>query len=209
MTRPSEYEEWRLAFDVPEERVKASSLVDTLRSQLSPRVDVHQKGRTGIRVYAGTRADIDEALTVIEERFAVVHRARVDIALSRWNPGAERWQEPSLPIDPVSEPLPDPWSDLDEFAWEVRLRFDTDREMFRLLAQLREDGVAVLEGWKRCLVALRDETTARARAEELRRAAPRAAIEVRPLSRFRKWQIRQRVYGNYAKGADTGGPSSP
>ena len=98
----------------------------------------------------------------------------------------------------MPQPLPDPWSDLEEFAWEVRLRFKTDWEMFRLADELRGEGLPVLEGWNRCLVALPDEETARERAEALRLDAPRADIEVRPLSRFRKWQIRQRLYGNYA-----------
>ena len=197
MASRSEYEEWRLAFELPEGGPDPSTLVDALRTRFPAHLDVHRKGKRGIRVYAPTRTVIDAAFESIGEML-VARGVRADILLSRWNPGAEQWQAPSLPLDPVPQPLPDPWSDLEEFAWEVRLRFKTDWEMFRLADELRGEGLPVLEGWNRCLVALPDEETARERAEALRLDAPRADIEVRPLSRFRKWQIRQRLYGNYA-----------
>lgn len=209
MTSPlPEYEEWRLVFEVPEDGPKASTFANALRNRLPPRIDVHRTKGREIRVYAGTRADIDHALKIIGQELAA-RQTQTRILLSRWNPGGERWQEPSLPVETPSTPLPDAWSALDEFAWEVRLRFEIDWEMFRLVDGLRDEGLAVLEGWKCCLIALPDEATARRRAEELRKAAPRAELEVRPLSRFRKWQIRQRVFGNYAEGADVGGPQSP
>ena len=208
MPSRSEYEEWRLAFEVPEGGPDPATLVDSLDRQLPPHVHVHRKGKRGVRVYAPTRAEIDVAFESIGEKLAA-RRVQADILLSRWNPGAARWQAPSLPLDPVPESLPDAWSELDEFAWEVRLRFETDWEVLRLVDELRSEGLAVLEGWRRCLVALPDQTAARELAERLQQAAPRAEREVRPLSRFRKWQIRQRVYGNYAQGADIGGPQSP
>lgn len=47
------------------------------------------------------------------------------------------------------------------------MRFGSAREAERLADELREGGTAVLEGWKRCLVAVPDEATARERAEGL------------------------------------------
>ena len=195
------YEEWRLAFDLPEGGPKPSKLADELRYRLPQNFNVHRKGRRGIRVYAGTRAEMDRALDLIGNRL-VTHHVQAAILLSRWNPGAERWQDPSLPVERLQAVLPDPWADVDEMAWEVRLKFESDWESDRIVHALREEGAAVLDGWKRCLVALPDETTARQRADELRLEAPRAEIEVRPLSRFRKWQMRQRLYGNYAVDPD-------
>ena len=198
----TDYEEWRLAFDVPKGGPRLATLADTLRRRLPPSIDVHRRGKVGMGVYARTQAEIDRAFDVIGQEL-VSARVQANILLSRWNPGAGQWQAPSLPIDPVPEPLPDPWADVDEFAWEVRLRFHHESDAARVAHELEEQGAAVLEGWKRCLVALPDEATARTRAEQLRAAAPRAVIEVRPLSRYRRWQIRQQVFGNYA-GRDPG-----
>ena len=208
MTRPSEYEEWRLAFELPDGSHSPQGFIEQVRGQVNPAVSIHASGRRGVRVYAADRRHIDEATQIVVARLQA-WRLQPELELTRWNPGGQRWQDPSLPVDPAPQPLPDPWANVDELAWEVRLRFSTDWEMFRVLHQLREEGLPVLEGWKRCLIALPSETAARTRAERLSHDAPRAEIEVRPLSRFRRWQIHQRIFGNYAKGADTGSPMSP
>ena len=192
----SEYEEWRLAFEVPEGGPDPSTLVDSLRRGLPPHVDVHRKGGREIRIYAGTRADIDHAFRVVGGEL-VAHGVQTDILLSRWNPGAERWQEPSLPIEMEPKPLPKPWGNIGELAWEVRLRFDHDSEAERLARELRADGASVLRGWNRCLMPVADEPTAQKWMAALRIREPTAEIEVRPTSRFRRWMIRQQLFKNY------------
>lgn len=165
---------------------------------------MHLSHRTGVRVYAGTRAEIDHALKLIGEQLAA-RGTQTQILLSRWNPGTERWQAPELPVEPPRLPDPDPWAGLDELAWEVRLRFDRHADADSLVQGLQHEGVAVLGGWRCCLVPVADHETARQRAGELRLSAPFAEIEVRPISRFRRWMIRQQVFGNYgASGGESG-----
>ena len=101
--------------------------------------------------------------------------------------------------------LPDEWSGLDEAAWEVRLRFRHSWEAVQLHAKLRERDAAVIVSGKRLTIGVADERTARQRAGELRLAAPTATIEVRPLSRWRIWLLRQGLVGNYADGSRSGG----
>lgn len=192
-----EYEEWRLALVLPEGDVKAGALVAELRERLPPEIAIHRKGRRGIRLYADSHDAIEQAEQVVAERLKS-HRVRADVGLTRWNPGEERWHSPYLPVTPPRAPLPDSWANVDEMAWEVRLRFEHDWEADRLLDDLLEKGAAAVGGWKRCLVAVEDETTARQRAGELRLSAPTAEIEVRPLSRWRRWMIRQKIVGSYA-----------
>jgi hypothetical protein len=200
----AQYEEWRLSFELPKAGPKAVKFIESLRARLPPNVHVHESRRNGVRVYAGSRPEIDRALKLIGEQLAA-HGTQAQILLSRWNPGAERWQAPELPVEPPRPADPDPWAGLDETAWEVRLRFDRHADADRLVRRLQDDGAAVLGGWRRCLVPLADEATARQRAGELRLSAPFAEIDVRPISRFRRWMIRQQVYGNYAAGGGGNG----
>lgn len=204
-TRPAlpEYEEWRLALVLPEGDLKAGALVSELRSRLPSSIDIHRKGRRGVRLYTDSRSLIAEAEDVLRERLES-HRVRADLELTRWNAGEERWQSPLLPVQPPRAPLPDEWSTLDEMAWEVRMRFEHQWEADQLLHELRKKDAPAVGGWKRCLVVLPDEATARQRAAELRLAAPLAEMEVRPLSRFRRWLIRQKLFGNYGDSASAG-----
>ena len=94
---------------------------------------------------------------------------------------------------------------LDEAAGEVRLRFPHGWEADQARSKLLErDAPVIGDGSKRLMIGVADEGTARQRASELRLAVPTATIEVRPLSRWRRWQLRQMLVGNYG-GGDGGG----
>ena len=199
-----DYEEWRLAFELPEGTTKPGELLKRLRELLPSEVDAHRKGRRGIRLYAGSRESIAAAEAVVS-RVLMSNRAHASLDLTRWNPGAERWQSPLLPVEPPATTLPDEWSALDEMAWEVRLRLPRARDARRLQSNVRKHDAAVLRNGKRLTIGVADEQTARQRAGELRLAAPTATIEVRPLSRWRIWLLRQRLVGNYGDGGGNGG----
>jgi hypothetical protein len=193
-----EYEEWRLEVTLPEGEVKTGDVLAALRECAPEGVDVHRKGRRRIRLYADSRASVDEAQARASELLAEL-RLRAPLDLRRWNPGEERWQSPFLPVDPPRQGLPDSWSALDEAAWEIRLRFEHDWERLQLETKLRDRDAAVIsDRSKRLMIAVATEELARQRAAELRLAARTAEIEVRPLSRWRRWLLHQKLVGNYA-----------
>ena len=188
------YEEWRLAIELPEETAKPDETFEWLRSRLPAEVDAHRKGR-GIRLYAGSRTAMADAETVVASVFEPL-RVRPTLELTRWNPGAERWQSPELPVEAPRGPLPVEWSGLDEAAWEVRVRYRQTRRAQLAHAKLREQGAAVIRNGKRLMIGVADEEEAHRLAGELRKA-PTAAVEIRPLSRWRIWLLRQGLAGNY------------
>jgi hypothetical protein len=200
------YEEWRLSFVLPAGDVKTGALLERLRERLPAEVDAHRKGRRGIRLYAQSRESIGEAETIVADVLSS-HGLRCALEVTRWNPADEKWQSPLLPVEPPRGPLPDAWSDLDEAAWEIRLRFPHGWEAAQLHAKLLARDAAVICNGKRLTIGVADERTARQRAAELRLAAPTATMEVRPLSRWRVWLLRQKLLGNYAGGDGSTGDS--
>jgi hypothetical protein len=193
------YEEWRLSFVLPAGDVKTGALMERLRERLPDGVDAHRKGRRGIRLYAESHESIEKAETIASDVLSSFGM-RCTLEQKRWNPADERWQSPLLPVEPPRGPLPDAWSGLDEAAWEVRLRFPHGWEAAQLHTKLLERDAAVVCNGKRLTIGIVDERTARQRAGELRLAAPTATIEIRPLSRWRLWLLRQKLLGNYAAG---------
>jgi hypothetical protein len=198
-----QYEEWRLSFVLPPGDVKTGVLMERLRERLPPGVDAHRKGRRCIRLYAQSRELIADAEKIALEVLSAAG-LRCPLEQTRWNPADERWQSPLLPVEPPRRPLPDEWSGLDEAAWEVRLRFPHAWEAAQLLTKLLERDAAAICNGKRVTIGVADERTARQRVGELRLAAPTATIEVRPLSRWRIWLLRQKLLGNYADGSSGG-----
>lgn len=81
--------------------------------------------------------------------------------LKRWNPGAERWQDPALPVEPSSGSLGADWLELGELAWEVRLRLESRKQTTTLTKSLRDEGRAVItDGWRRVTVGVADQRAA-------------------------------------------------
>jgi hypothetical protein len=195
------YEEWRLVFDVPVHADELDAVVENSCALVPETVDIHRRDRGDIAVYAPTEALIRTAQPVVEEclrEFAIPFSAE----LKRWNPRGECWQDPKLPVEPFERGLDPAWLDLDELAWEVRLRLTSRAETTRLADELRNDNLAVItDGWRRLTVGVADEEVARALADDLRLRAPAfTRIELRPLSRWRRWLIRQGLVGGYADG---------
>ena len=194
------YEEWRLIFDVGKR--DALAVAKEAAARLTDEVDVHRRGDQ-LLVYARSERAIGDAEKLVS-RLLAERGASTAAALTRWNPGAERWQEPSLPIEPPSRPIDPEWVALGELAWEVRVRSQDGREARRLAQELAAGGRPTITGLgNRLTVGVTDQREAAALASELRLRAPTARIETRPLSRWRRWLIRQRVLGNY--GGDGGG----
>ena len=195
-----EYEEWRLVFDVPRNAHGLDEVIAAALATAPPDVDIHRRDRGDLAVYAFSEPVIRKAGDAVERglgRFGIAFASE----LRRWNPGEERWQDPRLPVAPPSRRLDREWLDLDELGWEVRLRLDGRRETTELAETLREEGMpTITDGWKRLTVGAADEQAARSLADDLRLRSPFSRIEVRPLSRWRRWLIHHGLVGGYADG---------
>jgi hypothetical protein len=203
-----EYEEWRLVFDAPANADGLDEVIGDALASACPDVDIHRRDRGDVAVYAYSEPAVREAGTTVErglDRLGIPFTSE----LKRWNPGEERWQDPRLPVAPPSRRLGPEWLDLDDLGWEVRLRLDGRRATAELAESLREEGLpTITDGWKRLTVGAADEEAARSLADDLRLRSPFARIDVRPLSRWRRWLIRHGLVGGYADGGgaiDAGG----
>lgn len=195
-----EYTEWRLIARAPDLGLTTALLIDEVRANVPEDVDVHERGRSEILVYAFDESDIRAAEAELRRVFAR-EAIPVETTLTRWNPGNERWQDPVLPIEPPRKPIAPEWVDLGELAYELRIKFQSVAERRALERQLRQEGRPhTSDGWKGLIVGVANETEAQQLAEELRPQVPLAEMRVRPLSRFRRWLIRQAVRGNYGSG---------
>lgn len=195
-----EYTEWRLIARVPDLGLPAELVLEEARGLVGEDVDIHQRGRNEILVYAFEEDEIRAAERELR-RLLAREAIPVETTMSRWNPGKECWQDPALPLDPVQRPIAPEWVDLGELAYEVRIKFQSVAERRRWERQLRDETRPHFsDGWKRLTVGVAEEADALRLAEELRPQIPFAEIQARPLSRWRRWLIRQAVLGNYGGG---------
>jgi hypothetical protein len=197
------YDEWRLIFEVGNAK-GIDDVIEEARAQTSEEVDIHRRGDQ-VLAYALSEADA----RATEKLVAGLLGARglpAASTLTRWNPGAERWQDPSLPVEHRTYDIGPDWAAMGELAWEVRLRLQSGKEARRLAEELLDAGRPTISGLRnRITVGVVDGSEASALAEDLRLRAPTAEITVRPLSRWRRWLIRQRLVKDYAGGGDVGG----
>jgi hypothetical protein len=195
------YDEWRLIFDA--DKKDARRVVREAASRLPEDVHVHTRGHE-ILVYGFTEEATKEAGHVVSELLTEIGVAP-HATLTRWNPGGECWQDPSLPVEPPRRDIGPDWASLGELAWEVRIRSQSRSEARSLADELQRAGHATITGLgNRITVGVASERAAATLAENLRLRASTAEIATRPLSRWRTWQIRQRLLGNYG-GGDFGG----
>jgi hypothetical protein len=190
------YEEWRLIFEVGKAK-DVDRAVDDSAERVPDDVDIHRRGDQ-ILIYAFTEEAARAAGDVLSERLVNVGVNPV-WTMTRWNPGGECWQDPALPVESRETDIGPEWAALGELAWEVRVRSQIGSEARRLAEDLISEGYPMITGLRnRVTVGVADETEASLLANDLRLQAPTATIAVRPLSRWRRWLIRQRLLGNYA-----------
>jgi hypothetical protein len=178
-------DDWRLRIDVHEpsrarrllDRLDASELEHELESSFPDRVIVSRDNST-LYCYAGAREQAERA-EELARRLADEHDWEIDIALHRWHPTAERWEEPEVPL---------PASDAERAAehaeliaseraqpqpeFEVRVECSTRQAARELAERLRAEGLANVQRARYVLVGAPDEDSATALAERIRTEAP-------------------------------------
>lgn len=199
------YDEWRLRIEILTSGVDLERLVQRVYESTPEDVEVHRRGKNEVLVYAQERESNARRQKGLR-RLLTAERTRATLELTRWNPGQERWQDPSWPVEPPRHALEPAWLELSELAWEVRLRFPNWFDRRKVELELRDEGHALVsDGWRRLTVGVADEGAARSLARDLAKLAPSASIEHRRMSRWRRWLVRQGLSGNYGESSGNAG----
>jgi hypothetical protein len=191
------YEEWRIVTRLLAETDAVDEIVNEVWAATPDGTDVHSRGRDEILLYAFSRK---EALSGQAKLKRALGREAIpfDSTLTRWNPDGECWQDPQLPVGPPPYRIEPEWTNLGELGWEVRAKTQGPSDTRRLEDLVKQDDRPVFtDGWKRVTIGVIDEDQATRLIDELRPASPLTQFEKRPLTRFRRWQIRQALLGNY------------
>jgi hypothetical protein len=198
VTQP--YEEWRVVVKVEGRTKELGRFAAQVMEHTPEDIDVHARGKDEILVYSYTQAGVQRAEKVLLGALARDGLTATS-TLSRWNPGSEAWQDPSLPVEHPTPSIEWGWVEIGELGWEVRAKLQRAKDFGRLKEDLRDKGYPVVtDGWKRITVGVADRQEAVELSFKLRTAARLHDIQVRPMSRFRRWLIRQAELGNYASG---------
>jgi hypothetical protein len=187
-------EDWRVTVTLSEEG-DASALLARLRKHEAAeapdrRVAVSLDG-PHLYLYADTEAAARAAEGAVREGLEA-ESLHGDVALDRWHPIEERWEEASVPLPETDEErrVEHERLEAEETAeseasglaeWEVKVELDSHREAEELADRLESDGWTVLRRWKYVLVGCSNEDEARELAGQLKgQAPPSAEIVVEP-----------------------------
>lgn len=186
-------DEWRVEIDLDDEahgfgigeRLRAHSLDDDARKRLGGRVMVTRDGPR-VFLYAGSEAEASEAELVARELVAKEDLS-ADIAVTRWHPVAEEWQDASVPL-PASEAEEheeirnkegrelEEARDEDSYDWLVKAELASRDEAAELEDRLRGESLPVHRRWRYVTVDVLTEEQANELGTRLRQEAPEAEV---------------------------------
>lgn len=187
-------DDWRLRIELEEEglarslseQLEADELEHELERSFADRVIVSAEGPE-VFCYAGTREQAEQTAQVVRQ-IADRHGWRVLIALGRWHPVAERWEDPDA-AEPAgltetaeerAERIAQERAESAEQGYpefEVRVQCPSRGEAGELSERLDQEGIPHLHRWSYLLIGATDEDSAGVLADRLRREAP-AGCEV-------------------------------
>lgn len=182
-------DDWRVRIDIDEEG-GAGRLTGTLRelalerdarSRLGDRLVVTRDGPT-VFLYAGSEENGREASRVVEGLLGE-HELRASVALDRWHPIEERWEDISvaMPDTPGDREREATRRDADEqlesrleghAEWEVRIELADHRAAGELAERLQAEGIPLARRWRYLLVGAASEADAGELARRIRAEAP-------------------------------------
>jgi hypothetical protein len=186
-------DEWRVEIDLDDEahgyglgeRLRARALDDEARERLGGRVMVTRDGPR-VFLYTGREAEAREAELVARELVAN-DDLTADIAVTRWHPVAEEWQDATAPLptseaDKREEIGEKERRELDEakeegsYDWLVKAELPSRDEAAGLEDRLRSDGLPVHRRWRYVTVDALTEEQANDLGGRLRDEAPEADV---------------------------------
>ena len=191
------YEEWRIMTRLLAETDALDETVAQVWEATPDETDVHSRGREEILLYAYSEEEARGGQVELEKILGD-EGIPFESNLTRWNPEGECWQDPQLPVGPPPYRIEPEWTNLGDLGWEVRAKTQGPSDARRLEDLVKQNDRPVFtDGWKRVTVGVINEDDATRLIDELRPASPLTQFEKRPLTRFRRWQIRQALLGNY------------
>ena len=162
-------------------------MTDDARRRLGNRIVVSED-RGELFLYAGSENAAREAEPLVRDVLAQ-HQMDADVALSRWHPGEERWEDAGVPLPEtagqrhteherrIAEETRDSLA-CGYGLWEVRCDLPTHREAAELAAHLKAEGYQVIRRWKFLSLFAGNEDVVNDLAKAVRRDAPAdAAIQ--------------------------------
>jgi hypothetical protein len=155
-------------------------VTEDLRKRLGRRVvvsrgDSHADPR--VFVYADTEQTARAAQAALGD-IASRRELSIELALDRWHPAAEKWEDPGLALPETAQQQQAEHEQLmdDELAesegsgvaeWEVRAELASHRAAIAVADRLGQDGATVQRRWRYLLVGAADEDQARALAQRI------------------------------------------
>ena len=193
-------DEWRVEVALDDEqegmplgeRIRSLALDDEARERLGDRVIVTRDGPR-LFLYAETESGAREAERVLRQLLAL-HGLTAEVALTRWHPDGEDWEEASIPL-PRTEAERDAERARLEAAeareaeaegaydWRVKSELPHRHDAVELARTLESDGLHVRRRWRYLTVEALTEDRAEEIAAAIRAAAPAGTevwIEVNP-----------------------------
>jgi hypothetical protein len=169
------------------ERLRALHLDDEARRRLGPGVVVSRDG-SRLFLYAETMRRAQQAERVIR---ALVEEDSLsaEIALTRWHPVEEEWEDASVPLPETAEEeqaeyeerLADEASETAQegsYDWQIVAQLESRDEAAELADQLGKQGLPVAHRWRYVVVGALTEEAAEALAQRLREEVPDAEVVV-------------------------------
>jgi hypothetical protein len=194
-------EDWRVTVTLREVE-EASGLLTRLRDHQAAeppgrRVAVSADG-PHVFLYADTEAAARAAEGAVREELGA-ENLHGDIALDRWHPIEERWEDASEPLPQTDEERRAERERLEaeEAAesqasgvaeWEVKVELDSHHEAEELADRLESEGRAVVRRWKYVLVGCSNEDEARSLADALQGQTPAGASVVVEPAAAQAWE---------------------
>jgi hypothetical protein len=182
-------DDWRVTATLHEEglveqlldRLHRHEIGDEVIERLGGRVAV-STGPSRVFVYTDSEGAAREAERILRDLRAA-HDLDTDLAVQRWHPVEERWEDAAVPLPQteVEQQAEHERLQQDEAEdsqqtglaeWEVRIELDSHHDAGEMADRLEAEGMDPVRRWKYVVVGANNEDEARALAERLRGEAP-------------------------------------
>jgi hypothetical protein len=203
-------EDWRVTVDLVDEHhrmrlaeaLRTRHLARDARRKVGSRVIVTHDG-PNLFLYADGESAAREVETAALELLAE-HGLHGTVAIMRWHPIEQRWEDPShpLPTSPEERAAEVERRGAEDRArsqrqgypeWDVRLRLPTDAEAVAFAERLESEGIPVARGGTAIIAGADTEADAQALATRLRSEAPDGTTVAVEVNRAEAWTETHRL----------------
>jgi hypothetical protein len=209
-SRTPSTEDWRVTVDLVDEHHRMR-LAEALRTRHLARDARRKVGSRVIVTHDGPNlflyADGEPAAREVEraaQELLSEHGLHGTIAITRWHPVEQRWEDPShrLPTTPEERAAEMKRRDAEDRArsqqqgypeWDVRLRLPTDAEAVAFAERLASEGITVARGGTVIIAGADTEADAQALATRLRGEAPAGTTVAVEVNRAEAWTETHRL----------------